>query len=93
MDHRPAIFAEYLGLNIGNDAAMDWGTAVLEGLSNDQEHTDLAEAGPKLLIRYFGPRMRLLEKFQQLQSSSKCQALTRAIGKLFQERFPGRVRS
>jgi len=93
MDHRPAIFAEYLGLNIGNDAEMDWGTAVLEGLFNDQEHTDLAEAGPKLLIRYFGPRKRLLEKFQQLQSSSKCQALTRAIGKLFQERFPERVRS
>ncbi len=90
MRYRPSIFAEYLGLNLGNDDAMNWGLKLLHELRDDPAQARLGASGPRLLVLFFGPRKVLLEALRELQTSSPCPSLRKSIGDLLREYFPNR---
>jgi hypothetical protein len=83
MNFRAAIFAEYLGLKMGDDVAMEWGLSVLRELRDEPAHRDLAQAGPALLVWFFGPRKDLLAELPVMGQEASIPSLRTGIEELF----------
>jgi len=88
LNYRPEILAEYLGLCIGRRESMEEAINILRELTDKPAHAAIANAGPRLIIQFFGPQVKLLHVLRQIRSESPCRALQKSITDIFTTGFP-----